>query len=252
MNNDFELEEEKKENSERWLLTYSDMITLLLALFIILYSISVVDSAKFKKIAEGMGEALNNPKSSQTSNNVKGGSNTNKGNTSSVIVVENSLEKVAKELNAYIKSHNLNDQLNLTQSATQVKLTIKDSAFFAPDKAVLLPGSNKVLNNVAKVLKSVFDDIDHITISGHTANVGKDNIVAWQLSSDRALLVLGKFINYGLEQNKFSIEGNSHYKPAAPNTTEENLSKNRRVEIIVSKNDATSKTESTTEKTTEK
>ena len=221
--------EEGKENSERWLLTYSDMITLLLALFIILYSMSALDAEKFKELSKNMNAALNNPQSAQT----EGGAGSGSG-----IVVENSLEKIAKELNAYVKSNHLDNELEITQTSDYVKITIKDSALFVADRAQLLPKSIPIIDKVAKVLNSVYPGIDHITISGHTADIGKETINAWTLSSDRAIAVLTRFVSAGLPQDKLSIEGNSHYKPVAPNDSPTNMAKNRRVEITVTKNAA--------------
>ena len=85
----------------------------------------------------------------------------------------------------------------------------------------------------------MYDKVDHITISGHTADVvvnsSKSGQISWKLSTDRAVTVLNSLTGYGLKEDKLSIQGYAHYDPIASNETEEGRAKNRRVEITVYK-----------------
>ncbi len=231
---DSDIIEDKKENSERWLLTYSDMITLLLALFIILYSSSAIDADKFKELSKNMSAALNNSKSSQSQTSTgtgSGSANTSKTGTGT----KDSLQTISSDMKNYVQTYNLGDKLEIVETADYVKIRIKDTALFEADKAILLPSSLPIVDKIASILKSVYTGIDSITISGNTANAGKDTLFSWDLSSNRAIAVLKHLVYGGVTQDKFVIEGNSHFKPVAANDTEANMAKNRRVEITITK-----------------
>lgn len=229
-------EEEGHGSSERWLLTYSDMITLLLALFIIMYSMSTIDAAKFKALAENMGAALNNP--AKATSESSGGSPGTK-ETSEVPAPQN-MEGLYNEVKGYIKDNNLEDQVEVTGTGSYVKINLKDSVLFLPNSDDMLSKSNPILSEIELLIKKYYPTVGHISIRGHTAYVPGDNTLksqqfSWELSSNRALTVLNYFVVNGLAPDKFSIEGCSSYEPAATNDTEEGRSKNRRVEIVITK-----------------
>ncbi len=233
-------EEESEGNSERWLLTYSDMITLLLALFIILYSMSTVDAKKVAQMAENLGVALNNAPATSAVTKPTGtgtGSGTGKDGAG---VQQDALDEIYSILNTYIDQNHLQNQIALVNTSTYVKIHLKDMLMFVPDSANMLPSSDPVLEEISQAISKVYDRVDHITISGHTADVGPHTTagdqVSWRLSTDRAVTVLNKLIGYGLEEDKLSIEGYAHFSPIANNNTEDGRAKNRRVEITIYKN----------------
>lgn len=218
--------EEEKNNSERWMLTYSDMITLLLALFIIMYGMSSVDVQKVKEMSSGLEQALNH-------GNVSGGTQAGE----NISIPADNLEKVYKALDKYIAEHNLDQMIDLTNTGTTISIHLKDAMLFKPDTAVLLPDSKPIIQEISNSLESIYGDIEHITITGNTADLGNRDAAneadSWQLSVNRAVVVLNQMTSMGLEPDKMSIEGNSHYNPIAPNDTEEGRAKNRRVEITI-------------------
>ena len=111
---------------------------------------------------------------------------------------------------------------------------------FVPDSSRMLPESDPVLKEVAYAISKVYDRVDHITFSGHTADVGPHTLsgdqTSWRLSTERAVTVLTKMIGYGMKQDKVSIEGYAHFSPVANNNNEEGRAKNRRVEITILRN----------------
>jgi chemotaxis protein MotB len=253
-------EEEGHENGERWLLTYADMITLLLALFIILYTMSNLDLKKFQEMAKNLGNAFN-PTGMGTGNGTGGGSGNGTGTgveipdtkdetqaeteaaaqnpTTPVLPQVDGLEEIYTELSLYIEDNKLDSSITLEKTGSYVKVRLKDKVLFYPDKATMIEASKPILTEIGKAISKVYEKIDHITISGHTANTTNDTITsndfAWQLSSDRAVTVLNFLSGIGLPENKLSIEGYSHFNPVAKNDTEENRAKNRRVEITITK-----------------
>lgn len=232
-------EEESSSNEERWLLTYSDMITLLLALFILLYSMSTVDLAKYKAVAEGMGAAFKNPAiQGEGSGNPQNPSTT--GDKAGEKTDELDMTELQAQLNQFVQNAGLQDQIEITGSGDFVQINLKDSVLFIPDSPNMVPGGEPILVGIENLLVAAYNQIGHITIRGHTAYVdGQDSPqneqFGWTLSSARALNVLNVFTKNGLPPNKFSIEGCSHYSPIASNDSEEGRAKNRRVEIYVTK-----------------
>lgn len=240
-------DESGKENSERWLLTYSDMITLLLALFIILYSMSTVDAKKVAQLAESFGVALNTASSAGATPGKGGGTGAGAGKGTGYAnggagAQVDALDEVYAILHTYVDNNHLQSQIGLVNTDTYVKIHLKDVLMFVPDSASMLPSSDPVMQEIQGAISKVYDRVDHITISGHTADVGPHTTagdqVSWRLSTERAVTVLNKLIGYGLQEDKLSIEGYAHFSPIANNNTEEGRAKNRRVEITIYKNPA--------------
>lgn len=213
------MEDEKKDNSDRWLLTYSDMITLLLALFIILYGMSSLNTGKFDDMSKGLQKALNN-QSAQAAGPTAG-----------------TLDDVYQTLNQYISTNDLAQVMNLSYTGNSVTIHLKDTILFTPGTARLQPGSVPLLQEITNAVKTVYDNVNHITITGNTADLGHRDAAneadSWQLSVDRAVSVLNQMSSMGLAPDKLSIEGNSHYNPIASNDTEDGRAQNRRVEITI-------------------
>lgn len=241
-------EPEAEENSERWLLTYSDMITLLLALFIILYSMSTIDAKKVAQMAENFGvtmgtaSSLSNAKGTGTGTGTGTGNGTGTGKQGSgkgTAVNEDALDEVYHILQDYVDKNNLDNSVGLVNSDTYVKIHLKDTLMFKPDSPTMLPSSEPILLEIEKAIAKVYDRVDYITISGHTADVGEHTVasdqVSWRLSTERAITVMNYFVSYGLQQDKLSIQGFAHFSPIASNHTPEGRAKNRRVEITIVK-----------------
>lgn len=242
-------EAEAPENDERWLLTYSDMITLLLALFMILYSMSSIDAKKFAAMAEQgsqqMGTAAAAAAGGGGGTGTGGGTGSGTGSGSGVGASEllptmDALDEIYAVLSSYVEKNHLEDQIGLVNTDTYVKIHLKDKMMFVPDSSRMLPESEPVVAEVAEAIAKVYDRVDRITFSGHTADVGartlRNDQIAWRLSTERAVTVLTKMIGYGMPQEKVSIEGYAHYSPVANNNLESGRAKNRRVEITIHKN----------------
>lgn len=268
-------DDEEKENSDRWMLTYSDMITLLLALFIILYSMSQQDAAKFEAIAQQFSNAFHvsngtgNGKGSasgtgydgsgtgyvidvsdidaiQTDDSVDSANSDSSGDDSSDTGgsggygnVQGPLDEIYQTLSQYVNDNNLQDEISLTNTSSYVQIRIKGVLMFYPDSPKMLDSSKPIIGKISGALKSVYDRVDHITISGNTADVGEHNEQSdsrsWYLSINRADTVRQSLVDDGLKEDKLSLEGYAHYNPIAPNDNEADRAKNRRAEITVYK-----------------
>jgi chemotaxis protein MotB len=244
---------EEHVNHERWLITYADLITLLLVFFIIMYAMSKIDTAKYEVLAQTLNLQFNKADSVMPQNNGvtgqfappkqgEGGTENSPQDMDKKHQEENEQEKKEKELqdllkqiNTYIQEQNLGTQVSATDTARGVAITLNDLFLFDLGKADLKPASLPIL----QTLSSLFPTLNAtISIEGHTDNLPlatgnplRDN---WGLSSARALSVLHYFrFTAGLDDRKFLAVAHSDTRPIANNDTEENRSKNRRVEIIV-------------------
>lgn len=229
-------EEDKKENGERWLLTYSDLITLLLALFIIMYGMSSENTGKLAEMSEALSQAFNGSAVSAVQADTDAAA-IGKDGVSGVNVSSDPLQDVYDQLSSYVKLEGLEEEINMIKSDHSISIRLRDSLLFKGNSAELNPGSMKTLEKVSSVITQVYKQVNHITITGNTADLGHRDRVneadSWQLSVDRAVKVLNVLTDKGLTSDKLSIEGNSHYNPVASNDTPEGRAANRRVEITI-------------------
>lgn len=226
---------EEQENSERWLLTYADLITLLLAFFIMMYTFSKQDAQKYQEVSAhlkaifsgGSGIAYKASTTSGTSSLDLG----SKGATSDDI--KRQLEQGVKNL----ASNNGNrDNISVFSDERGIVIRIMDKAFFDEGKADL---KEKARNALDKIIPVVSQIKNHISIEGHTDNVPistNDFKSNWELSVRRSTEVVRYLIEKGrMPPQRISASGYAEYRPLAENNTPGNRALNRRIEIIVSK-----------------
>jgi len=219
-----------------WLATYGDLVTLLLCFFILLYSMSVVDTAKFKQAAESlnnMGIML------QT-----GGVNPDIGNSISDLDVysaksgEKQIDDIYKEVKDIIDSGGLTKDVEVKRVEKGVLLRFKNEILFDVAQADLKPNAKDNLSKLGKVLRK---HNKAIKVEGHTDNVPISNSEYrsnWELSTARAISVVRYFTeelpsNQRLNPKNFEVSGYGEYHPIAPNNNDENKQKNRRIEITI-------------------
>jgi chemotaxis protein MotB len=242
-------DDEKETNNERWLLTYSDMITLLLVLFIVMYTISTVNAQKFKSLSVQMGEAFGGktvmnqigmpPENTRVPSTIA--SSTPSSSSTSASDGADSDRKKQFEIIYNIIKENLSkmgyqDKIDVQRGDLYILIRFKDSVLFYSDNYTMKDEGLTILKYIGQTLITINPLIDKIQIEGHTANVGEtiSNVFEWQLSANRAIAVLKYFIQEdGLPQSKMSIAGYSHYIPIATNDNESGRSQNRRVEVRI-------------------
>lgn len=238
-------EEHHEEHAdETWLIPYSDLLTLLLALFIVLFATASVDAQKLQQMAESFNAAFNGSPSvfdkqpsiaeSQSSSPVEKESSEAYKNQAMEAV---QLNEVKKKLDNYIKNNSLGGVLQTALTEDGLVVRIQDSALYSSGQANLLPESRRWASVIAKMLGTLSQSV---VISGHTDNVPINTAEFpsnWDLSSKRALNFM-KFLlaeNPDLKPERFSAIGFGEYRPAAVNTTSDGRAKNRRVEVLILK-----------------
>ncbi|MEW6702737.1 MAG: OmpA family protein [Bacteroidota bacterium] len=207
---------------DRYLITYADLITLLLGLFIILYTISNVDVSKYKNIMAAMGSYFGNQSVVPAMPESK--------------VVTRPKEKLADELSRLIVENNYSHSIQLEENERGITIHILEDILFPPGKAELSDASKTVLKRLAKVIRNLPNDI---RIEGHTDNTPINTPQYpsnWHLSANRALNTGFYLINVeGISPDKVTIVGNGEYKPIASNDSVQTRAKNRRVDLVILK-----------------
>ncbi|MBO4401003.1 MAG: OmpA family protein [Selenomonadaceae bacterium] len=233
----------EEEASEAWLLPYSDLMTLLLALFIALFAISQTDQTKLNQLAQAFTAAFNMGGPSFFD---KAGPSvspqrqimTDEDAGNSAYIQENeTLTDLKEQLDAYILQNSLEDELSTQLEEEGLMIRIKERALFPSGSADLVPESQRIGPIVAGLLAAV---PERVLISGHT-DTDPINTAQfpsnWELSSVRAMTFMKYLlsINENLNPARFSAIGYGEYRPIAPNDTPENKQQNRRVEILIAR-----------------
>ncbi|QIB68754.1 OmpA family protein [Aminipila butyrica] len=239
----------EEEPNEAWLLPYSDLMTLLLAVFIVLFAVSQVDQAK----AEAMAEQFQEMVSSQGSGSGTGnGTGTGAGEAgqpnalseSSVLTEEelaeymgdyelDELEQLKAELDAKLIDEHMTASVTTSIDMRGLVVSLNNAVFFDSGSAAILTDNINTLNEVAATINTMDN---YIRIEGHTDNVPMNSEQYpsnWELSSARAASVVKLFINSGVSPAKLVSVGYGEYRPVADNDTGEGRAKNRRIDIIV-------------------
>lgn len=233
---------------ETWLIPYSDMLTLLLALFIVMFAMGEVDKQKLEKIGnqfniifsggggilekEGSA-AIPSPNPSPTPKNTPG-VDLPIGVKTETQIEDRKMKEIMRLLEKEIGEGGYADKIKLVLNPEALEISIQDTVLFASGQATLLKDVVPILDLMAKI----FSEIDNnIKVVGHTDNVPiKNNQFRsnWDLSAMRAINVMESLIAKGnLRPERFIIQGNGEYSPKYDNSTAAGRDKNRRVEIFI-------------------
>jgi chemotaxis protein MotB len=236
-------EEEEHENHERYLVTYADMITLLMALFIILFAMGQqADQEQFDRFRGGLAEAFDNPLILGTGGLVAFPSQAPApvglpadspdldGPTGHVAPEE--ADDLVDELEALLRSEGLDALTSVHVEADGVVVTIDtDGLVFASGSAAMLPAGDDIVAQLVRPFSLV---TNRIVVQGHTDDVPMSGGMSnWELSANRAGAVLHRLIEGGIPADRLSMAGYADTRPVASNDTEEGRARNRRVDIVV-------------------
>ncbi|RAS78517.1 flagellar motor protein MotB [Priestia endophytica] len=225
---------------ESWLIPYADLLTLLLALFVVLFASSSIDAEKMKQFASSFNEAFDGGTGvldetssvppAVSNDSLPKGANTEEGNSPN-----EELSGLQQKVDEYISNSGLHDKLQTTLSDDGLKITILNDVFFTSGSAEVQQANYKVAQDISKLL--VINPPKQIVIAGYTDNVPISNAnfsSNWELSSMRALNFMKVLLeNKKLNPQWFSVRGYGQYHPIASNDTSEGREKNRRVEILI-------------------
>lgn len=220
-----------------WMDTYGDLVTLLLCFFVLLYSISTVDQAKWIQIVKSF-----NPDAKEVSQ-IAEDPNIDANDEVPGGVEADAFDDLYESLKQAVEEANLTSEVELFKGNGYTFITFRDNVFFDGDSSVIKEDGTQILAQFASILSSVNESVKEIQVLGHTTqadpNIPNNPENDRVLSAERAARVAA-FIQQRTEVSPDKIVplGYGQWRPIAPFDTEENRSKNRRVEILVTKSDA--------------
>lgn len=270
--------EEEHENEERWLVSFADMMTLLFALFMVLFSISSVNTSKFEALQKSLNDAFSGAVLDGGKSMLNSGSDADDTEQSSVQPPlpslrplteiqpttskqtqaeaekkakqeEQDFRKLKRRIDKLSQQAGLKGKVNVTiRRRGLVIQLLTDKVFFDSGSATLKPYAKKLVDKIAVVVR---DEREHpVVVEGHTDSQpisGSQYPSNWELSGARSGAVIRDFVQNGVLARRVSGGMYANQEPIDTNTTPEGRAKNRRVEIVLSRINApvTTDTEST-------
>lgn len=223
--------------SQAWLTTYGDMVTLLLCFFVMLFAFSSLDNARFQAIIsafQGALGVLDGGTAVIREASIAGASSPEADLLRRTVAEIEEAQLMLNRLRALQMSQGLESAFSLENVERGVVIHFTDRVLFDLGKAELKPEAKEVLQLVAQELKAW---PNHIRVEGHTDNLPIRTAPYpsnWELSTARATEVLRYLIDVGgLAPERMSAAGYGEYRPIAPNDSEEGRAKNRRVDIVL-------------------
>ena len=214
--------------SMRWLLTYADMITLLLAFFVILYAISKVDAKKYQVIAASIRGAFGNAPSSRYPISTGGGSG------EQVLPKPDLVFQIVEQLRQSLGDELQEGRIQIERNPGGITLRFQDTIFFERGKAELHAHARAILDKVAAVIRDLPNPIE---AEGHTDTLPIRSAQFpsnWELSVARATAVVRYLVEaHGFSPLRLAARGLGEHKPLYPNDPVLGEPRNRRVEIRI-------------------
>ena len=227
------------DDSAPWLITYADLMTLLLVFFILLYTLSFNEKEAYRKAVETI-KIKDNGNLISLSELIK---------IPGILDTQITLEDVSglksrekslfKDLTRFTQSSSEKENLSTRVLGGKIIVGVNGKALFGSGSASLRPSAVPVFNELIDIL---YDYPDYtINIKGHTDNIPISTDIFpsnWELSAVRATTVLKYLISRGIGPDRLTATGYGDILPLVPNTSEENRAQNRRVEFVLEKKEA--------------
>lgn len=199
--------EEDEDISSFWLITYSDMVTLLLTFFLLMYSFSVMSQERKEELVENL-RGLDKNKAQQVQTRAE---------------LEETARKIAQQLEkaaAFVES-----------TETEVTVGLSSAVTFGSGDAILAPAGEAALAKAGQILAGL---PNVVRVEGHTDNVpmrGGKFDSNWHLSAARAQTVVRLLMREGLDPRRIQVIGYADVSPRESNDTPDGRAANRRIEI---------------------
>ena len=236
---------ESDENSNSWIVTFADMMTLILVFFILLYTLADYHDKAYRahiasvQIIDGEGNQVSvidyATKQGRKPEPLKAVEDM-LGLNPSPDAVTIPKPKVFTDMVSMVENTDLSDSVDLEVKADQINLSIDGRFLFESGKAELKDSARIIFNNMTQIFRENPDY--RIAIRGHTDDLPIETIQFpsnWELSAIRATTVLRYFIQQGVDPERMTATGYADFIPLLPNITPENRARNRRVEFVLEK-----------------
>lgn len=264
---------EEHVNHEAWAIPYGDLITLLLAFFVVMYAVSSVNEGKYRVMAEALAEAFGGPPRSlqpiqvgkiqkdsdpspikeltsrqQTIVPAMGGGmrglnmvdtpqKKTPGRVQSRAQLTGraaaQLRSIENEINQALVALIEKELVVVRRTTLTLEIEIKADILYPSGSAQLTGEARPIIERVADIIAP---HNNPLRVEGHTDNLPISTLVFpsnWELSAARASSVLHLFVEQGVDPRRMSIQGHGEYKPVGDNRTEQGRNSNRRVVIVI-------------------
>lgn len=222
------------DTDSNWMTTFSDMMTLLMTFFVLLYSMSTIDAQKFKAAVTSLRENMGILSGGRTVTTEQPLAESGSMGSEITPSMHQNLTVARKEIQQYVQEKNLQDRVNMEMTQRGLVVRFTGQILFEVGEAQIRNEGRDVLDKVATVLKEM---PNNVMIEGHTDNLPIDTEefpTNWELSTARATEVIKYFIeDPGINPKRLSAAGYSKYRPIKPNDSPENRALNRRVEVVI-------------------
>ncbi|MGC3979912.1 MAG: flagellar motor protein MotD [Steroidobacteraceae bacterium] len=256
---------EEHANHEAWAIPYGDLVTLLLAFFVVMYAISTVNEGKYRAVSDSLSAAFKGapraiapiqvgdkaPTAIQETNPPLDAEGNPIGERASLIANGNHepnpdpgapdlklspIDQVVKNIEESMADLIQDGMLNVRRKDYGVEIEIRTDILFPSGSATTSSKATAVLQKLADTLKSLSYPM---RVEGHTDNRPINTAAFpsnWELSAARAATVVHLFMERGIDPMRLSVIGLGEYRPVADNTTEEGRNANRRVMVVILSN----------------
>ena len=223
-----------------WITTFADLVTLLMAFFVLLFAMSTTQQETYKEMVQSLRTALGTHAVPEAG--------TRDGLTMHAVpsephgenqqidelgaMIEKEMEDIVSEVRELVLLNKLGGEVSVTKTEDGVVITMSDLLLFSRGGTNLLAKGRDILKKVAAVLSKL---AYHVKIKGHTDSSPISSTLFpsnWELSSTRASTVVRLLVENGVPPQYISAEGYASYHPVATNDTVEGRALNRRVEIV--------------------
>lgn len=241
---------EREEGAPSWIVTYADLMTLILVFFILLYTLSDLSDRAFRaeisdiQVMDGDGNQVSvidyamqsgrNPEPLQVIEEAIGLAGGDAEGQGEGIMPEQ--PKLVREVESMVDATSLSDHLKMIQEGDALVLRIDGQLLFESGRASLKDDAFTIFSNLAQLFRD-FSEYK-IAIRGHTDDIPIETAQFpsnWELSAVRATTVLRYFIQQGIDPERMSATGYADFIPLNPNTDAELRASNRRVEFVLEK-----------------
>jgi chemotaxis protein MotB len=246
-------EPEKHVNHERWLVSYADFITLLFAVFVVLYAMGQSDKKKVEEVMQAIQQSFGMATAGATAPKV------NVIPSQAITVIpslkpeikispmgkarsgqaksraeEKDFRQIKSAVEAYLVKQGAQNKVTLEITRRGLIVSLKEAGFFNSGQATIKPEAYDLINTIAEVMTQYNNPL---RVEGHTDNVPISTSQFpsnWELSTARATNGLRYLLrNFDVDANKISATGFAEYRPIADNATPEGRAKNRRVDLVM-------------------
>ena len=224
-----QIKKEDKDVVPGYMGTFADMVTLLMAFFVLLYAMSDPDPGKFEEIAAALHEEMSGEE----------------------LEIFTEFNELTENLQEIIDEKGISDKVDIELTTNGIEIQMEGKALFAGCSADILSDMEPVISSISNVITELLDNSEYkgymIEVEGHTDNMPPTNCpefeTNWELSAYRATGVVEQLLASGIQKEKIKAIAMADSAPLVPNMDEngksifENQAKNRRVEIFINKFD---------------